>query len=147
MDDGLRAVTVVVDRGMKKTSFFMQCAGLCFPVVLVLPQRFFFLRPSKCSSKHAHCSSIQPAKGDQKNLPAKQQNDDWHWKCLLLLFSRGRKLGWGSCREKYLLKYSEVPLPPALPELRAAFICLLCFMNSVDFSIIIPPVSECEGGE
>lgn len=60
---------------------------------------------------------------------------------------RGRKLGWGSCREKYLLKYSEVPLPPALPELRAVFICLLCFMNSVDFSIIIPPVSECEGGE
>lgn len=42
MADGLSAVTVVVDRGMKKISFFMQCAGLCFPVVLVLPQRFFF---------------------------------------------------------------------------------------------------------
>lgn len=36
-DDGLRGVTVVVDHGTKKISCFMQCAGLYFPVILVLP--------------------------------------------------------------------------------------------------------------
>lgn len=50
-----------------------------------------------------------------------------------LALQQGRKLGWGSWREKYLLEYGEVPLPPALPELCAVFIRLLCFMNSVDF--------------
>lgn len=147
MADGLSAVTVVVDRGMKKISFFMQCAGLCFPVVLVLPQRFFFFLVHLNAAQSTLIAVLSSLLKETRRISQLKSRMSAGTGNAFSCSCRGRKLGWGSCREKYLLKYSEVPLPPALPELRAVFICLLCFMNSVDFSIIIPPVSECEGGE